>query len=226
MIYDDILEKIKEAQCPTSFSGDLNIGEAYADYRNQKYVEFFPNDLCSAFTKIRQYQEAACVTVHTHGIEVDIDGVRLNIHNSQIIVFDYFYFDDTMEFKRSETRGSRVGLGWMLAGPVGAAVGLATSFGKSKEHIICHFLIIAYWNTITKQKEIIQLEDKKGVTENVVPNLVDYWQEQVTINQETGRTPIGDNKAGVGEAGCLSVILLFAFVGFFTCYRIIEHVVC
>ncbi len=225
MIYDDILEIIKEAQYPISLSGNLNIGEAYADDRNQKYFEFFPCDVCSAFSNVRQYQEAACVTVHTHGIEVVIDGVRVNIHNSQIIVFDYIYFDDTIEFKRSETRGSRVGLGWMLAGPIGATVGLASSFGKGNEHITSHILIIAYWNTVTKAKEIIQLEDKKGVAENVVPKLVDYWREQIAINQETGRLPIGANKAGVGEAGCLNVLLLFAFVSLYICYAIIEQAI-
>lgn len=31
MILDDILEKIKEAQCPASFSINLNIGTYYID---------------------------------------------------------------------------------------------------------------------------------------------------------------------------------------------------
>lgn len=83
-----------------------------------------------------------------------IDDVRVNIHNSQIIVFDCYYFDDTVEYQRSDSRGSRVGLGLMLAGPIGAAVGLASSFGKGHKHVKSHNLIIAYWNTVTKQKEI------------------------------------------------------------------------
>lgn len=226
MIFDDIIDKIKEAQCPTSFSEDLNIGEAYVDDRNQQYFEFFPDDSCSALAKVRQYQEASCVTVHTHGIEVVVDDVRINIHNSQIIVFDCYYFDDTVEYKRSDSRGSRVGLGMMLAGPIGAAVGLATSFGKSNKHIVSHNLVIAYWDATTKQKEIIQLENRKGVAQNIAPRLVEYWQEQVRINQETGRTPTGNNKAGVGDAGCLSVLLPIVAVGLYTCYKVVEHVVC
>lgn len=192
----------------------------------QQYFEFFPDDSCSALAKVRQYQEAACVTVHTHGIEVVVDDVRINIHNSQIIVFDCYYFDDTVEYKRSDSRGSRVGLGMMLAGPIGAAVGLATSFGKSNKHIVSHNLVIAYWDANTKQKEIIQLENRKGVAQNIAPRLVDYWHEQVRINQETGRTPTGNNKAGVGDAGCLSVLLPLVVVGLYTCYKVVEYVVC
>lgn len=226
MILDDIIDKIKEAQCPSSFSSDLNIGVACVDERNDKLFEFFPSDSCSSLAQIRQYQENACVNVHTHGVEVVVDNVRINIHNSQIIVFDCYYFDDTIEYKRSDSRGSRVGLGMMLAGPVGAAVGLASSFGKSNKHIKSHNLVIAYWDTKTKQKEIILLENRKGVAENIAPNLVEYWQEQVKINDETGRTPTGDNKAGVGDAGCLSVLLPFAFGGLYTFYKVIEYIVC
>lgn len=226
MILDDILEKIREAQCPASFSNDLNIGTYYIDDKSQKLFEFFPSDLCSAFANIRQYQENACVTVHTHGIEVAIDDVRVNIHNSQIIVFDCYYFDDTVEYQRSNSRGSRVGLGLMLAGPIGAAVGLASSFGKGHKHVKSHNLIIAYWNTVTKQKEIIELENTKGVAENVAHKLVEYWQEQVKINEETGRTPTGDSKAGVSDVGCLSVLLPFGLVGLYACYKVLEQVIC
>lgn len=90
-----------------------------------------------------------------------IDDVRVNIHNSQIIVFDCYYFDDTVEYQRSDSRGSRVGLGLMLAGPIGAAVGLASSFGKGHKHVKSHNLIIAYWNTVTKQKEITNSKIRK-----------------------------------------------------------------
>lgn len=226
MIYDDIIDKIKEAQYPTCFPEDLNIGVAYFDDINQQLFEYFPSDTCSALINVRQYQEASCVIVHTHGIEVVIDDVRINIHNSQIIVFDCYYFDDTVEYKRSDSRSSRIGLGMMLAGPIGAAVGLATSFGKSNKHIVSHNLIIAYWNTSTKQKEIIELENRKGVDQNITPRLVEYWQEQVRMNQETGRTPIGNNKASVGDAGCFSVLLPYVAVGLYTCYKVIEYVVC
>lgn len=41
MILDDILEKIKDAQCPASFSNDLNIGTYYIDDKSQKLFEFF-----------------------------------------------------------------------------------------------------------------------------------------------------------------------------------------
>lgn len=227
MILDDITEKITEALCPTSFSSDLNIGEAcFDDERNLQYFEYFPSDSCTALASVRKYQEASCVTVHTHGIEVVVDDVRVNIHNSQIIVFDCFYFDDTIEYKRSASRGSRVGLGMMLAGPIGAAVGLATSFGKSNKHIVSHNLVIAYWNVSTKQKEIIQLEDRKGVARNITPRLVECWQEQVRINQDTGRTPSGVNKAGVSDAGCLSVLFPLVAVGLYTCFKICEYVIC
>ena len=86
--------------------------------------------------------------------------------------------------------------------------------------------MIAYWDASTKQKEIIQLENRKGVAQNIAPRIVEYWQEQVRINQEKGRTPTGNNKAGVGDAGCLSVLLPLAAVGLYTCYKVVEYVVC
>ena len=163
----------------------------------RKLLEFFPSDNCSAFANIRQYQDNACVSVHTHGIEVTIDGTSIYIHNSQIIVFECYYFDDKVEFQRSDSRGARVGMGMLLAGPIGAAVGLASSFGKGNKHITSHNLIIAFWDIETQEKEIIELEDRKGVKENAVPNLIEYWKEQIKINEETGRKAVGDYKAGV-----------------------------
>lgn len=227
MIFDDIIDKIKEAQFPSSLPDDMNIGvQLLADERNGKLLEFYPNDTCSAFSDIKRYQDDACVIVHTHGIDVSIGGTRVNIHNSQIIALDYYYFDDTIQYQKLDSRGARVGLGLLLAGPVGAAVGLASSFGKGNKHIVSHNLIISYWNIETRQKEIIELEDRIGVKDNIIPNLVECWKEQVKINEETGRKAMGDNKPGVGEAGCLGFLLPFIIAGGYSCYKVIEYLLC
>lgn len=77
-----------------------------------------------------------------------------------------------------------------------------------------------------KTKRNNELENTKGVAENVAHKLVEYWQEQVKINEETGRTPTGDNRAGVSDAGCLSVWLPFGFVGLYACYKVLEQIIC
>lgn len=182
MTLENILEKIKSAQFPTDFPADLNIGDCdYYDERNDKLLNFYPSSSCSAFSHVRRVQDDANVVVHTHGIELCIDGTRVKIHNSQIITFDYYSFDGDVEFNRADTRGNRVALGWMLAGPIGAAVGLACSFGKRKKHVSSHNLILAYWNISKRKKEIVELEDTKGVKDEIVPKLVEYWQEQRSL---------------------------------------------
>ena len=227
MILDDIIEKIKEAQFPEFVPDDLNIGNSdYSDDRNGQLFSFYPSDTCSAFANIRGYQDDACVTVHTHVIEVYIDKTQLNIHNSQIIVFDYYFFDDTIEYQKADTRGARIGLGFRLAGPIGATIGLASSFGKGNKHIVSHNLIISYWNLETKAKEFIVLENEEGVKDNVVPKLVEYWREQVEINKETGRKPMGDDKAGVEKNGCLGVLIPFIVAGLYFCCELVELVLC
>ena len=227
MIFDDIIDKINEAQYPSTLPEDMNIGiELITDGVRGNLFEFYPNNTCSAFSSIKRYQDDACVTVHTHGIDVTIDGIRVNIHNSQIIALDYYFFDDTVQYQKSDSRGARVGVGLLLAGPIGAAVGLASSFGKGNKHIVSHNLIISYWNIETMQKEIIELVDRKGVKDNIIPNLVECWKEQVKTNEDTGRKAWGDNMAGVGEAGCLGFIAPFIVAGGFSCYKIIEYLLC
>ena len=137
-------------------------------------------------------------------------------------MFDYYVEDETVEYNRSDTRLYRVLMGGLLAGPVGALGGLATSFGRGHKHIKCNTLVIAYWNVETKKKELICLDDYKDFKKHEVSILVDYWREQVKINEETGRKPEGTDKAGIEPAGCMGVLIPFIFIGTFSVYEIFE----
>lgn len=164
MILDDIQEIIDNAKCPETFPEDLNIGGCmFVDDDSQKLFDWSPNENCDAFAHIRDYKDNACIYIHTHGIRVEIGDTKVNIHNSQIIVFDYWHFDDTVEFKRSDSRGARVMAGTLLAGPiVGAALGLASSFGKGKTHVKRDNVVIAYWDIQTKSMQIINLQEREN----------------------------------------------------------------
>jgi hypothetical protein len=229
MILDDIQEIIDNAKCPETFPEDLNIGGCmFVDDDSQKLFDWSPNENCDAFAHIRDYKDNACIYIHTHGIRVEIGDTKVNIHNSQIIVFDYWHFDDTVEYKRSESRGARVMAGTLLAGPiVGAALGLASSFGKGKTHVKRDNVVIAYWDIQTKSMQIINLQERENSEPGSVKKMIDYWKKQIQINKETGRKPIGDHKAGVGEAsGCLILILVGLSPLLVAMYKLIETMLC
>ena len=57
--------------------------------------------------------------------------------------------------------------------------------------------------------------------------MIDYWKKQKQVNEETGRKPIGDNKAGVGEAsGCMFLLLVGLSPLLAAMYKIIETLIC
>lgn len=229
MILDDLQEIIENAKCPETFPEDLNIGDcSYLDDDCQKLFDWSPEDNCDAFAHIKKYQDNACLYIHTHGISVQIDDTKVFIHNSQIVVFDYWHFDDTVEYKRSDTRGARVATGLLLGGPIlGAAVGLATSFGKGKKHLKYDNVVIAFWDIKTKSLQIINLQEQKGSEPGSVKKMIDYWKKQKQINEESGRKPVGNNKAGTGGAsGCMLLLLVGMSPLLGAIYIVIESLIC
>lgn len=229
MILDDLQEIIDNAKCPEIFPEDLNIGGCMLiDDDSNKLFDWNPEDNCDAFAHIKEYQDKACIYIHTHGISVQIDDTKANIHNSQIIVFDYWHLDDTIEYNRSDTRGARIAIGTLLGGPIlGAAIGLAASFGKGKKNVKRDNVVVAFWDTQTKSLQIINLQEPKDSEPGSVKKMIDYWKKQIQINDETGRKPVGDNKAGVSNAsGCLPIILVAISPLIATMYKIIETLIC
>lgn len=212
MILDDIQEIIDNAKCPETFPSDLNIGYCpMKDKNSQKLFEFSPNDKCDAFSEITSYTDMAYVGIHTHGIEIGIKDIKVYIHNSQIILFDYWHFDDTAEYKRSDTRAARVGIGILLGGPIiGAAAGLASSFGKGKKHLKFDNLVIAYWDVQTRTQQIIELQERDDSESGSVEALVDYWKLHVEANEKYGRIAGGSYNAGVskGNSGCMLLLVI------------------
>ena len=229
MILDDLQEIIDKAKCPESFPEDLNIGGCmFVDDNSQKLFEWVPENNCDAFAHIKEYKDNACIYIHTHGISVQIGDTKVYIHNSQIVVFDYWHFDDTVEYKRSDSRGARVMAGTILAGPiVGAALGLASSFGKGKKHLKRDNVVIAFWDIKTKSLQIINLQEPDNSESGSVKKMIDYWKQQIQVNAETGRKPIEDNKAGVGEAsGCMLLLLVGISPLLAIAYKLIESFIC
>lgn len=219
MILDDIVDKIKEAELPPYFPERMNIGIETSDIINDELLEYNPSENnCTAFAHIKEYKDDVFVAVHTHGIVVNVGDTELRIHNSQIIVFDYYFFDDYVKYKKSENRGDKIFCGTLFGGPIGAAIGLALSFGEGTRHSVFYNLIIAYWNYETKQKEVISIFDTRWIKEKIIPKLVENWKEQVNINEETGREPAGDKMVGVEKVsdGCgwifyLMIVLTLIF---------------
>ncbi len=232
-ILDDIEEIIESAECPNSFPEDLNIGHcSLSKDGSQNLFLFYPSDSCDAFSGVRQAKDDAYIRIHSHGISVSIDGIKVNVHNSQIILFDCWHFDDTVVYKRSDSRAERVQMGALLAGGgipgaiIGGAIGLATSFGKGKKHLICDILVLAYWDIETKKINIIELQERKGDNRGTAQKMVDYWNEEKSINEKTGRKAVGDQIAGVGTSdGCFGVLLAIAIPSFVFLYNIAKYLV-
>lgn len=230
MILDDLQEFIDTAKCPETFPEEVNIGSWMLgdDDEGDKLFEFYPQDSCDAFAHIQKYHDDAYIKIHSHGISIQIDDTKINIHNSQIFVFDFWHFDDTIEYKKSDSRGARVALGTMLGGPiVGAAIGLATSFGKGKKHLKRDNLVIGFWDIKTRTKQIINLQEGNDSQSGSVKRMIDFWKEQVQINKETGREPVGKDIAGVSEAsGCMTLLIIGLSSLFVAMYTLIEMTLC
>lgn len=200
---EELQEIIDNSVCPENFPSDLRIGHcSMSNPDSQELFEFSPSDDCDVFSNIRTFVDNAYVSVHTHGVGVEIKNSSIQIHNSQIIIFDCWHWDENVEYKRSETRASRVILGTMLAGPLGAAAGLASSFGKARKHMNRDVLVIAYWDINTRKPQLINLVARKGTEQGKIQRLVSHWESQVKINYETGRQASNSN-TGAGSSGCM-----------------------
>ena len=213
MILDDLQEIIDTSECPVSLPDEMNIGTEVLDddFENAKIFEYFPEQSCDAFAHINEFKDNAYVKIHTHGVCVQIGDTKVNIHNSQLFLFDYWHFDDTVEYNRSDSRGSRVALGSMLGGPiVGAAIGLAASFGKGKKHVKRDNLVIGYWDAQSKTQQVINLSSG-----------------QIKINKETGRKAVGSNMAGIDSSdGCLLLLLVGIVPILAAMYKLVEVFIC
>ena len=229
-ILDDLQEIIDTAKCPESFPEEMNIGaEVMADdFEDQKVFEYFPEQSCNAFAHINEFKDNAYVQIHTHGICVQIGDTKVNIHNSQLFLFDYWHLDDIVVYNRRDSRGSRVALGTMLGGPiVGAAIGLATSFGKGKKHVKRDNLVIGYWDAQSKTQQVINMQEPKDSKAGSVEKLINCWKEQVKINEETGRKAVGNNKAGIGSSdGCLLLMLVGVSPILAAIYKLMKALIC
>ena len=203
----------ESSKYPEAFPKDLNIGPwLIEDERSNPLVKFDPQATnCSAFSSIHEIKDTAEIFCHSHGIQIHVGNIRYNIHNSQIIVMEAWRFDDTITYSRSDTRAARIITGILLGGPiVGTALGLASSFGKGKKHLVTDSLEIYFWDIETKQKQWISLQYGKDKASSELFAFVELWKEQKHINQETNRKAIGDEHAGISanSEGCLSSIIV------------------
>lgn len=216
---------IDNAVCPQEFPADLKVGHCYmSNPDSQELFEFYPSDECDVFSNIRTFVDNAYVSVHTHGIGVQIKNSSIQIHNSQIIVFDCWHWDETVEYKRSDTRASKVILGTMLAGPLGAAAGLAASFGKGKKHMNRDILVIAYWDINTRKQQLINLIAKKDTEEGKIQRMVSHWENNVKINNETGRKAVTSN-TGAGSSGCMVFLATILLPSLFCVYQLFKFII-
>lgn len=203
----------ESAKCPESFPKDLNIGPwLIGDGRSNHLVKFDPQSTnCDVFSSIHEIKDTSEIFCHSHGIKIHVGNIEYNRHNSQIIIMEAWRFDDTISYNRSDSRAARIGMGVLLGGPiVGAALGLASSFGRGKKHIVTDILEIYFWDVNTKQKQWISLQYGKDVSAYELMSFVEFWKEQKRINEETGRKAIGDECAGLSSnnGGCFGSILL------------------
>ena len=116
----------------------------------------------------------------------------------------------------------------MLGGPIiGAAIGLATSFGKGKKHVKRDNLVIGYWDAQSKTQQVINMQEPKDSEVGSVEKLVNCWKEQIKINKETGRKAVGSNMAGIDSSdGCLLLLLVGIAPILAAMYKLVEVFIC
>ena len=213
MTQEDIFKRIRESQLPVSFPLNLNIGECccmHYDDDWSRLVVYYPQMcFCKAFASIDKMKDLSEVTLYTHGIQIHVGDIRYNIHNSQIIIMEHFHINESVEYERSASRAERISAGIMLGGPIGAAIGLATSFGRGHTNLDADFLIVGYWNTETQEKEIIQLMmNKKGIRKDF-SGFLEAWKNEKEINESTGRQAKGEEKSGISQrSGCMVSLMV------------------
>jgi len=218
MTLDEICAIVESATFPKSFPSNLNIGKWITDdcERSNQLVEFNPEENnCTIFSNVKNYERLAEIFLHTHGVQIRINGIRYNIHNSQIIQMNVFHFDDTVEIERSNTRGSRVALGAMLAGGgipgavIGGTIGLLTSFGKYNKKLVEDYIVISYWDIPTKSKQNVILKHNKDGSGKGLYAFIEMWHEEREKNENTKREPMGNELAGISpNSGCLGIVAL------------------
>ena len=212
MTLEEIYQSAANVECPDSFPENLSIGECITkDPRSYHLVGYDPvTSFCDALSSIREIKDSCDIHCYTHGIQLHVGDIYLNIHNSQIITVEIAHIDEVVEINRSENRSEKVGLGLLVGGVFGATAGLATSFGKKQQRIVEDVLIIIYWDINTKKKQILFLSYNKGFSTPGLQSFVNLWKEQVEINRKTNRLPSSNEMAGsyAQEGGCLGVIIL------------------
>ena len=212
MTLEEIGKSVANLECPDTFPDNLSIGECITkDPRSYHLVVYDPfTSVCDALSSIREIKDSCDIHCYTHGVQLHVGDIYLNIHNSQILAVEIAHIDEVVEVSRSENRSEKIGLGLLVGGVFGAAAGLSTSFGKKQQKIVDDVLIIIYWNINTKKKQVLFLSYNKGFSTPGLQSFVNLWKEQVKINQNTNRTPTSNEMAGSysQEGGCLGVIVL------------------
>ena len=212
MTLEEIYQNAANVECPDSFPENLSIGECITkDPRGYHLVVYDPvTSFCDALSSIREIKDSCDIHCYTHGIQLHVGNIYLNIHNSQILTVEIAHIDEIVEIDRAESRSEKVKLGLLVGGVVGAAAGLATSFGKKQKRIVEDVLIIIYWDIKTKKKQILFLSYNKGFSTPGLQSFVNLWKEQVEINQKNNRLPSSNEMAGsyAQDGGCLGVIAL------------------
>lgn len=210
MDIEEIDKLFDDAVPPPSLPNNLNIGQSMEylhDDANVRIIFHPGSSNSSAFDEIRRYPNYSELRIHSHGIQLHIGSFRYNIHNSQIFLFERWTFDGTIEYNRCDSRGARVGAGLLLAGPLGAAVGLATSFGRGKKHHNSDYLMIGFWDPKTIEKKYVEIEiDKEGKHKNFI-KVQQFWNRQVEDNRSYGSEAPNIEPAGKSETGCLGVVI-------------------
>lgn len=209
-------EKVKSAICPESWTDD------YLGYDTGKGIEdtdmrFYPG--MSNIDAINILEEEFCysrVTLYSHGIKVYIEpkgGLfeRKNVYiypmtNEQIVDIDLVPYDEYVNYKKSLSQYMSKGAAiaaiantGMVGVTLGAAIGALASIGHKTTHLKGKYLRITFWDRDTRKLKYILFDHPK---QNELEKLVENWEYEKKINEETGRKPT--DKA----PGCFSVIAL------------------
>ena len=182
-----LLKTIENAQKPSSFSENRDIGVFLSEVEASAVLNFRPDfNYIERLSKIEK-QCWAEFHVRPKGIFLGIKEIDIDIHYSQIILVEPTVIPEIVNYAKENARkGAAIGamgggfMGSIMGAAFGAAIGALTGIGRTKKEVSTHALCIAYWDVDYSTQQYIFLEYKPNEFDPV--STLAFMRKQIKEN--------------------------------------------
>ncbi len=173
-------EELKFAELPDN----LEIGKQIVNWGGNAAFDGYYDQRENLITEIPS--GTVKVILHTHGMHIVKGLIFYPIHNSQIISLKQTSQEDLSKTDKSVI--GRAVVGGLILGPLGAIVGGMSGIGSKEKIKNKHYLVINYWNKLTKAPQTLLISgDKTFIQAFITKN-----EKEKLINETENRLPEKD----------------------------------